>query len=153
MVRRDYFVAMREGMAYQGDEAPTIFESSHRDGETGFLAELGKTVWRAGEVLGGYIIVKNPHRKRLRRLDLRLMGKEYAWAGGHMSEFKRQEARVEVEMPEDVGANPFPFRIRVPEDALPTVSGSSSFFCWELEMVLKVHLGYDVKESVWLTVA
>jgi hypothetical protein len=153
MVRRDYFVAMREGMAYQGDEAPTIFESSHREGETGFIAEVGKTVWRPGEVLSGYIIVKNPRHKRLRRLGLHLMGKEYAWASGHLSEFKRQEERAEVEMPEDVGPNPFPFRIRVPEDALPTVAGSCSFYCWELHMNLAVHLGFDVKESIWLTVA
>ena len=152
-VRQDYFIAMREGMAYQGEESPTVFESSHRPGQTGFIAEARKTVWSPGETLAGYIIVKNPERKRLKRLELHLEGKEYAWAAGHMSEFRRQESRSEAEMPEDPGNNPFPFRIRVPDDALPTVAGSSSFYCWELAMTLKVHLGFEVKESIWLTVA
>lgn len=152
-VRRDYFIAMREGMAYHGEDSPTVFESSHKPGQTGFIAEVMRTVWAPGETLSGYIIVKNPDRKRLKRLELDLMGMEYAWASGNMSQFKRQESRAEAEMPEDPGSNPFPFRIRIPDDALPTVAGSSSFYCWELAMTLKVHLGFDVKESFWFTVA
>lgn len=111
----------------------------------GFSVELLKVGYLAGEVIKGSITLRNMGASKMRKVDVRLLGMEFAKAGGYDRDTTRHSSEIEISTNSVIEGVPIKFNLPTPRGAPSSYEGIFSNFRWAVEVGLDIPFGFDVK--------
>lgn len=115
------------------------------DDKPGISVELTKTGFIAGEVIEGYVTLKNVTASKIRKIDVRLMGVEFAVARNHQRSVKQYDYEMAIPMGDVVESVPKRFNLPIPRNAPSSYEGVFSNLRWAVEVGLDIPFGFDVE--------
>jgi hypothetical protein len=110
-----------------------------------FYIQLPKTGFAVGEQIECALTMKNMAATRIRKIDLRLIGQEYAWAQGYTRTISQKKHEIEIPFGDIIEGVTRIYYIQIPSDTQSSYEGRYSNFRWVLEVNLDIPLGFDVK--------
>lgn len=117
----------------------------------GFIVDLRKGQFFAGEFVQGTLALTGTGNKRIRKANIGLVNSETASAAGHSTGSDSRTCFAEV--PLDVAPGvPIPFSLQVPQDVPSTYYGMYSSLRWLLNINLDIAFGFDVAASQELVI-
>ena len=117
-----------------------------------FSVELDSNTYLAGDNITGRVRVKNPTKKRIRKLDVVLRAKEYASAGGYSNNITVEKLKSKISFDDLIEDVPTQISIPIPRTVRTGFSGAISRLTWYLELNLDVAYAFDVKTSQELAI-
>lgn len=111
----------------------------------GLLVELDKDVYLAGEQINGRMTILNPKKKRIRKVDVVFMAKEYAWAQGYKKYITVEKHKSKIEADGIMEGVPSSFSTPIPKKVKTSFSGSISHLNWFLTFNVDMAFAFDVK--------
>lgn len=144
---RNMFV-FRDRYALKLLTAPVRFQSENflaPGDKPGFSVELTKTGYVAGEVIEGTVILSNTDSSKIRKIDVELLGAEFATARGHKRNRTQKKHEIEIPVHDMIDGIQNRFYLPIPRDAPSSYEGMYSNFRWGVEVGLDIPFGFDVK--------
>jgi len=118
----------------------------------GFLIELDKNTFLAGETIIGRITINNPTQKKLRKVDVLLRAKEFANAQGHRRHVTADKHKAKIDINELIEGIPSKFEIKIPKKVRTSYCGFISRCNWFLEFNLDIALAFDEKATLSINI-
>lgn len=113
----------------------------------GFIVDLERASWTAGETIEGVLQVTSTGGKRLRKADLKLQSLEWANAEGNTRDFVTDVVECYVSGETLRVGSRVPFGIKIPGNIYSTYNGTYSRLGWALTVNLDIAWGFDTKAS------
>lgn len=128
---------------------PANFQSDNfsqpNDKKPGFSVELKKVRYVIGEVIEGSITLQNMAASKIRKIDIKLLGVEYARAQRHSRNVTLNKEKIEIPIHEIFEQMPKQFNLPIPKEVPPSYECKLSNFRWAIEVGLDIALRKDVK--------
>ncbi len=128
---------------------PVYFQSDNysqlHDDKPGFSIELPKTGYRAGEHIECAITLKNMQASKIRKIDVTLLGEEFARARGHTRSTTQYKHEIEIPVHDMIEGVPKVCFLPIPTELPSSYEGMYSNFRWAVEVGLDIPFGFDVK--------
>lgn len=128
---------------------PAHFQSENYpqpyDKKPSFYAELTKRGYVADEVINGLVTLKNMAASKIRKIDVKLLGIEFATARGYQRETTQHSSKIEIRTLGMVEGVPVQFNLPIPREAPSSYEGMFSNFRWAVEVRLDIPFAFDIK--------
>lgn len=118
--------------------------SSHKD-RPSFYVELAQTGYKAGDVIVAFMTLKNMGLEKIRNIDIRLLGDEFALAQGCHKTVLQYKREINIPTDDIVEGIPIQLLFPTPRVVPSSYEGFLSKFRWAVEIGLNIPAGRDIK--------
>lgn len=149
IVDKKSFYVFRDRAALKLLTHPAFFQSKNytqpHSKKPSFYVELPKAGYKGGEAIECILTLKNMTASRIRKVDAKLLGEEYARARRYTRTKTHHMHEIEIPVHDFIDEIPKVCLIPIPTEIPSSYEGRYSNFRWGLEIGLDIPFGLDVK--------